>query len=269
MHGAGGRLDHDRGLVGQLVGHGVELARVGDHQASTSRRRCRSRSRSAGRARGRRRRCARSCRGRPRRRPGRRGRCRGSTQPSTGSSTTRSVPSVPSRSADHLVAGHERERHDRLEVARRACRRWWPGRCRRCRPGGAGRGPSRGRAASGGSTSRRRSGPTLAPPPGTTATGRPWPPRSAATLRSNTSAFIGGRPGCGRADQRRWPVRRACGGGRRSGSSSRGAPPGALVQVLDEPARACGRAAASRVSGLTATGKPTASSMGRSLAESA
>ena len=41
------------------------------------------------------------------------------TQPSTGSSTTRPLAVRAVDVGDDLVAGHERERHDRLEVARR------------------------------------------------------------------------------------------------------------------------------------------------------
>ena len=74
-----------------------------------------------------------------------------------------------------LVAGHERERHDRLEVARRRAVDGGRGRCRRCPTGGAGPAPSRGRAARAG---RRRAG--AAGRPGRRRRARPDRPRSAA-----------------------------------------------------------------------------------------
>ena len=240
VHGAGGGLDHDRGLVGQVVGHGVELARVGDHAASTSRRRCRSRSRSAGRARGRRRRCARSCRGRPAAQAPQTGSMPRVTQPSTGSSTD---PACRRRQvADHLVAGHERERHDRLEVARR--RAVDGGQVAAADAGQAGPdlAPSRGRAARAGRCRaaaagrpwrRRRARPRR----------RPWRRRSGAgcarTAAPSSPARSAGRRAARSADG---PTSRAGRrGGRRSGSERRGAPPGDLVQVLDQPAPLAGQ----------------------------
>ena len=90
VHGAGRRLDHDRVLVGERVGHGVELGARGRRgRRWTSRRRCRRSSRSAARGRGGRRpRCSHSAGvALGARRAGRVDAA--GAQPSTGSTTTR------------------------------------------------------------------------------------------------------------------------------------------------------------------------------------
>ncbi len=119
VDGAGGRLDHDGVLVGQGVGHGVELAGVGHEPArSTSRRRCRCSSRSAARRPGgRRRRCSQQPGVARRRTRHRAGRCRGgrSRAParpppgSRGEGAPGVVGAAVVEHAHHLVAGDERE----------------------------------------------------------------------------------------------------------------------------------------------------------------
>ena len=258
VHGAGGRLDHHGGLVGHVVGHGVELARVGDHERRPA---AAGVAAEAGlqarlevaegdalavaevaplRRPGRPGRCpGRRSRAPARARPGRCRRCRRGRPPPRGrgrTGTTRSARSSATR-----------------------CRRWWPGRCRRC-PARRGRmrtqsGPGR----SGGSTSRRRSGPTWAPAPGIT---RPAATRGRVAgdvaleqqrLHRRTHQRVG-----------QAAVRAAAFADRQQHAGA----PGAFVQCSTSQPRLRARAAR-RVSGLTATGKPTASSIGRSLVESA
>ena len=154
--------------------------------------------------------------------------------------------------ADHLVAGHERERDDRLEVPARR-RRSWPGRCRRCR-----RSRGRTRTQPGpGQLGRVDVGqpqrPDWLPPPGHERAGHVAGGesagacvRTAAPSSAPARALVPWRP-----DRQQRP--RAT---------------GRLRPVLHEPAALAGEGGEA-VSGFTATGKPTASSMGRSLVESA
>ena len=158
-------------------------------------------------------------------------------QPSTGSSTTRRAVV---EFADDLVAGHERERHDRLEVARATCRRS-VARSEPQMPARRGRTRTQpGPGSSGGSTSRSASGPTLAPPPGASRPGHAWRRRTGPACARTRSAFID-RPSTRRrrVDD---PGRRRC--RRRPQRADRaaaaGAPPGALSTVLDQPAPLAG-----------------------------
>ncbi len=89
MHGAGGRLDHDRRLVAPAVGHLVQLQFVGDQGQRPAAAGVGAVIRSAGRAAGGRRPGARSGWCGPPRRAGRAGRCPGRRQCRTGSITTR------------------------------------------------------------------------------------------------------------------------------------------------------------------------------------
>ena len=149
------------------------------------------------------------------------------------------------------------------------CRRWWPGRCRRCRPGGA---AARTQSAPGQrgrvDVDAARSGPTRRP-----GAGRSAPATMAAAkragLRANTSAFIAA-PVLGSASRWRRSERAAAERqGRADGQQRAGGAPGGLGAKCSTSQPRLRARAARRVSGLTATGKPTASSMGRSEVESA
>ena len=110
-----------------------------------------------------------------------------------------------------------------------------------------------GPGSSSGSMSASRSGPTAAPRPGAREPAT-WAAANRSGLRSKRSAFIAALLARSRQTG---PI----------GSSGRG-PPGAFSQCSTSQPR-LRASAASRVSGLTATGKPTASSIGRSDVESA
>ena len=184
--------------------------------------------------------------------------------PSTGCSTTRlpaasTAPSAPDgvlgQRADDLVARARRGRRRCPRSSASCARRAWPGRSRRSPTGRGRRGPTprparRARPARPGAAGRRRRrGPSRT-------TTRPAPRRSAAATVRTSSVLTGPSPP--------WA---ACTSKGPSGSG-RCEPPSALAQCSTcQPRR---RAMAdSRDSGFTATGKPTASSMARSLAESA
>ena len=167
VDGAGGRLDHHGGLVAHVVGHGVELAGVGDHRRAPA---------AAGVA------------AEAGLQPGlevAEGQPLAVAEVAAGAGRAGRVDAA-GHAAEHrlqhdaavvvgvghdLVAGDEREADDRLEVAAGACRRWSTGRCRRCRPAGAGRGPSPGRAGRAGRRRSSSSGPTWPPAPGATGAG--------------------------------------------------------------------------------------------------
>ena len=188
-------------------------------------------------------------------------------QPSTGSSTTR-VPAarrgavgadgVAGERPHHLVAGDEGEADDVLEVARAAAVQRGQVRAADAGEHGVHVGPAL-TGQGGGVVSTRRSGPTPAPRPEPKVEAR----RAAAkrgSERSKTRVFIGPRH---RAVT-------ALGDLTSRGPRGRGRcePPVALDQCSTcQPRRRA--MAARRASGLTATGNPTASSMARSLAESA
>ena len=285
MDGTGGRLHHHRVLVGTRVGDAVVLGGVG-HQArpSTSRRRCRRRSRSGAPggqlAEGGVLAEARPTRGGTRRQAGSMWR---GTQPSTGSITARapggstapawSVAAVVEH-AHHLVAGDEGEADDVLEVARAA-----PVHQRQVGPADAGqqrsqvrpvvgRGAPAGRRRGAAAGRHRRHVPIpTARRPGRRRTG------GGCARRPGPSLGVPGRGPCGRGG-------RPGEGGGAGGAAAVGAPgvegpegqqcaaepPAAFSQCSTcQPRRRA--MAASLVSGLTATGNPTASSMGRSLAE--
>ena len=174
--------------------------------------------------------------------------------------------------ADHFVARHEGKRHQVLEVAGGA-----PVDVARSDPqmpdssGRSGCQSSSGR--SGGSVSSSRSGPIPAPrpepkraaPPGSRRTGARCAPRPAPSP-SSPARRAAGRPARAAGLER---PRRAAPRGRAGRAAAAGwLPPlgRASVSTCQPRRRAM---AASLASGLTATGKPTASSMGRSLAESA
>ena len=267
VHGAGHRLDGDRVGVAQAVGHRVELARVGDEaRRSTSRRRCRRRSRSAGPGGCARRRRGRSCRPVPAWQAGHGGSMPRAAHPSTGCRTTR-LPAASARAvgADGVLGrrcrpprgpGTKGKRDDVLEVARAAPVERGQVRPADAREHGVDVDPPLGRAASGASRSTRRSGPTPAPRPDPNDDDRRGRRRSGAASARRASVLIGPSPP--------WATSRRTG----PSGSGRCEPPSALAQCSTcQPRR---RAMAdSRDSGLTATGKPTASSMARSLAESA
>ena len=248
-------------------GTACELARVGDHAAWTSRRRCRSRSRVCRPGS----RCAEGDAlavvevARRRTACARRVDAAGDAAEHRASSTTRrAVVEV----ADDLVAGRERERHDRLEVARASGRRWWRGREPQM-PGEAGPDPHPAGAGQLGrvDVAQRAAGRPWRRRRRREAPGDAWRRRSGARLAledaapSSPDALAGRRP---------WPTgrppRAAAARGRWAGAV-RGRP-AALSKCSTSQPRLRARAAR-RVSGLTATGKPTASSMGRSEVESA
>ena len=131
---------------------------------------------------------------RPPRRPGTAGRCRGPRSPAP----ARAPPAGRRRSTSPTTSWPGT--NGKLTIGskqRRACRRRWPGRCRRSRPGGAGSAASPGPGSVGRRRRRRsRSGPTPAP-------GRPGdelgPASRAAANRGSdaledASAFTVGHP---------------------------------------------------------------------------
>ncbi len=166
VHRARGRLDHDRGLVAHVGGHRRAAGSGGRPSAWTSRRRCRSRTRSAGPARGRRRRCARSCPGRPARTPRTSARCRGSRSRAPARARRgrcRRFPRGRPRPRGRARRGTTRSARSSGTTAPSMVARSLPQMPAR-------RGLMRtqsGPGSSGGSMSRRRSGPTRAPAPGT------------------------------------------------------------------------------------------------------
>ena len=229
------------------AGHLVQLRLVSDERPDPIRRRCRSSSRSAGRARSSRRRGARTGRGSPARaRP------------------TRRIDAPHRAAEDRLdddsppVVGHRRRSRGpgRTGTTRSArttgcCgRRRSRGRCRRSPRVGAGPASTRGREA------------TARPSP----SGRAARPR--ATERRPTLATpSGGEPRRPTLDDERLSSRvpAVCSGP--IGSGRFGHPSAGFQSSVCQPRlRAI---AASFASALTATGWPTTSSIGRSLAESA
>ena len=260
VHGAGGGLDEHRGLVGEVGGHRDELALVGDHQ----------------------------------RRPAAAGALAEAAlqaglevaeadalavvDPSVGARRAHRADAAGDAAEDghddgalpvvevahDLVARGERERHDRLEPARRRAvdgRQVGAADARQARPqphpAGAGQ---LGRV----DVAAARAGPTLAPPPGAS---RPATMAAAnlAGFRENTSAFIGvllhGVDLADAAAPRAAPLRA-------DREQAAAGAPSALSKCSTSQPRLRARAAR-RVSGFTATGKPTASSIGRSEVESA
>ena len=198
------------------------------------------------------------------------------TQLSTGTTTTR-VPS--SSSPDDLVAGGERERHDRLEPARRRAVDGGEVGAADAGQAGAHPHPARARAARAGRRRAGRAGPTLAPPPGDEPAGdhggrelgrlareherlhrrpRLTPAAPAADRCHRCCARLAAAHGRGSR-----PCRRGgAGGPTRADGEQRRRAPAALSKCSTSQPR-LRASAARRVSGLTATGKPTASSIGQ------
>ena len=265
VHRAGHRLDGHRVGVAEPVGHRVELARgARPGRRSTNRRRCRRRTRSAGRAGcGRRRRCPQLPTW-PAWQAGHGGSIPRAAHPSTGCSTTRlPAASAPRRRrprpradrADHLVARDEGKRDDVLEVARAAPVEGRQVRAADARQHGVDVHPALG----------RRSGRVLLD--------QAQRPDAGAAPRAEGRHDAGGREARQRAleEQRAhrpitasWEPSRRTGPAAGAGASRPRPWPSARRA---SPAGGRWRPAATR--GSTATGNPTASSMARSLAESA
>ena len=178
------------------------------------------------------------------------------------STGTEHHPAAVVEVADHLVAGDEGERHDRFEVA--AGMTVDGGQVAAADAGEPGPDPlpARRRAARAGRCPSGPAGPYAAPRPGTS---RPATAAAAYRrgLRLYTSAFTASRLHGFMAHRgTRLPGRRGA-----SGSGLSGAP--AILDHCSTNHPRLRAMAASRVSGLTATGNPTASSSGRSDDESA
>ena len=169
---------------------------------------------------------------------------------------------VGGQAAHHLVTGHEGKARRSPRSSASCARPRWTGRSRRCPTAPGRRGPS--------------PLPAAAARPGRPAGAAPA--RRRARIRSSTPRVPrrsgGGSARRGACSRASWSVPHlamiALGDFTSKGPSGRGRcePPFALAQCSTcQPRRRA--IAARRASGLTATGKPTASSMARSLAESA